>query len=292
VKQITARLNVMLGTKLRESGVITPELQQAIKQVQAQLGLPQTGFPDARMLQQLGIRGRRGAPRIPPSNTIASDAAKVVSKTFGGPPSTPATGPDEGVRKTQVMLNSYFKNHALDEDGRLGPYTTEAIQKFQHAEGLDVTGNADSKTHDLLVKKTHDLHQGVFATEAQQAQQSAAAMQAQLQSAFGAVSTISHAVDATGAYVTGVDASDWKTETQDLGQPSQDVIAKIIATETNKNTLKSVSKALGAAGYPKAASAVLASKAGGAAATTGFFPYGFYPLAESPWWADSYGQWW
>jgi peptidoglycan hydrolase-like protein with peptidoglycan-binding domain len=158
--------------------------------------------------------------------------------------------------------------------------TTGAIKAFQKAQGLEDTGIMDSKTHDLLAK-----HSSV--------QESAAAMQAQLQAAFGGTAAVTHAMDA--ADLTGVAVSDdsWRAETQSLGQFSQDVIAKVISSETNQRTLKSVGKVLGDAGYPKAAAAVLA-KSGGAAATTGFFPdpyYGYYPLVHGPWWAD-HGQWW
>jgi peptidoglycan hydrolase-like protein with peptidoglycan-binding domain len=307
VRRIATQLNAIFGTNFRADGIVTAEMQRTIKSVQQQLGMPQTGFPDARLIAQLARITRDEA-----KPSVVADATKVISKTFGGPPSTSAASPDEGVRKTQQMLNSYFKSRGrpsdtIDDDGYAGPLTTGAIQKFQRAEGLEATGNADGNTRNLLAKKSQDLHQGVFATEAQRAQESAAAMQAQLQSAFGGISTISHGVDATGvdagdpsgyAALVGAPPSDsdggWKSETQDLGQGAQAVIAKIIATETNQNTLKSVSKALSAAGYPKAASAVLASKGGGAATATGFYG-GFEPFAYGPWWADSYGpygQWW
>ncbi len=277
VRKAASQLNAIFGTNFRTDGIVTAEMQRTIKSVQQQLGLPVTGFPDVRLSARLA---RVARDAVKPS--VVTDVTKVISKTFGGPPSTPATSPDEGVRKTQRMLNSYFKSHVLDDDGYSGRLTTEAIKKFQRAEGLQDTGYVDSMTHDLLVKKSS-------------AQESAAAIQSQLQAAFGGTAALSRSVDfSRSTDLTGVAADDsWKAETQDLGQFQQSVIARIISTETNQRTLKSVAKVLGDAGYPKAAAAVLASKAGGAAATTGFFPdpyYGFYPFTHGPWWADPYAQ--
>lgn len=249
VKEAARRLNAVFGTNFRVDGITTTEMQRTIKSVQQQFGWSPTGFPDAKLLAQLGRIMRDAA-----QPGVVTDAAKVISKTFGGPPSTPATGPDEGVKKTQQMLNSYFKNHVLSEDGYLGPLTTGAIKEFQKAEGLQDTGSMDDKTHDLLVKRAND-----------------------------GAPWLSHKTGAAGG-------NDWKAETQSLPQFSQDVLGKIVSSETNPRTLKSVGKILGAAGYPKTAAAVLA-KAGGASATSGFFPdpyYGYYPLLYGPWWT-AYG---
>jgi peptidoglycan hydrolase-like protein with peptidoglycan-binding domain len=259
VSQIAARLN------LRTNGLITPEMQQAIKGLQAQLGLPQTGFPDARVLQQLGI-GVHAAPartRLSAPATPTKEAANVVSKTFGGPPSTPATGPDEGLRKTQQMLNAYFKGHVIEEDGIAGPHTTGAITEFQKAEGLEPTGRMDSATHDLLAKRTSG---------------------GDSPSPGGILSWL---------HKTGVGDGDWKAETQSLGQFDQDVIAKVISSESNQGIVKRVGKMLGDAGFPKAAAAVLV-KAGGTATTGfGYFsdPYfGWSPEAYGAY--GAYGPWW
>jgi peptidoglycan hydrolase-like protein with peptidoglycan-binding domain len=261
---VARRMNAVFGTNFRTDGITTKEMQESIKSVQQQLGLPESGFPDARLLAQLEILLTRGAERAhqaPAATTSTtspiSDAAKVISKTFGGPPSTPVTGPDEGVKKTQEMLNAYFKGHALNPDGYLGPLTTGAIKEFQKSEGLQDTGKMDDKTHDLLVRRTSNGSSWL--------------------SDIG--SWFSHKTGAAGG-------DDWKAETQDLPQFSKDVIDKVISTETNPRTLKSIGKVLGDAGYPKAAAAVLA-KAGGATAASGYYPdpyYGVYPLAHGPWW--------
>jgi peptidoglycan hydrolase-like protein with peptidoglycan-binding domain len=89
--------------------------------------------------------------------SLMTDAVKVISKTFGGPPSTPGTGPDEGVKKNQQMLNSYFGSHVLNVDGYAEQLTTGAIKEFQKAEGLEATGTMDSTTHDLLVKRAGEV---------------------------------------------------------------------------------------------------------------------------------------
>jgi len=272
VRQVAARLG------LQPSAIITPQMQQVIRQLQAQLGLPETGFPDGRLLQQLGVplgpRARRAAPPMQsaappaPPRTVTSEAAKVISKTFGGPPSTPRTPPDEGLRKTQQMLNAYFKGHVIEEDGITGPHTTGAITEFQKAEGLAETGRMDDKTHDLLVKRTS-----------------------------GDSSWLSDVGDWFGRQLhrTGADDDAWKAETQELGQQAQDIISRAINTEMNQGTLKGLNKLLNDAGYPKAATAVLAAKpvpkkpAGKTAASgsIGYFPdpyFGRYPAMLGPWW--------
>jgi hypothetical protein len=71
-----------------------------------------------------------------------------------------------------------------------------------------------------------------------------------------------------------VGAGDWKSETADLGKPAQDVIQKVIDTETGTRQLQQIAGALKAAGYTQAAAAVSAKvPAGGAAGT-----------ATSGWW--------
>jgi Putative peptidoglycan binding domain len=55
----------------------------------------------------------------------------------------------------QLYLNMLFYG-PLDEDGILGPASTEAIQKFQTDNALDVTGQPDQRTVDLLVSRAGD----------------------------------------------------------------------------------------------------------------------------------------
>jgi hypothetical protein len=69
-----------------------------------------------------------------------------------------------------------------------------------------------------------------------------------------------------------VGAGDWKSETADLGKPAQDVIQKVIDTETGARQLQQIAAALKAAGYTQAAAAVSAkAPGGGASATSGWW---------------------
>jgi peptidoglycan hydrolase-like protein with peptidoglycan-binding domain len=250
VNEVIIRINDLFQLRVPAVGLVTADVKQAVAGVQKQLGLQPTGFPDARLLQQLRIlgtlpqRGQRAEVR-PPIKEVAKEAAtpvapvttqvtNFISKTFGGPPSSPATGPDEGVRKTQGLLNKYFKSDVLVKDGILWTHTTNAIKEFQQAEGLPVTGTMDDKTHDLLEQRVAD--------------------QDDLPSWW---SSIHHR---TGAAAADSKDAAWLTETKELGPAAQAVISKTI-TDGNPRTLQSLGKVLSSAGFPQASAAVSA-KAG------------------------------
>jgi peptidoglycan hydrolase-like protein with peptidoglycan-binding domain len=242
VNQVAAKLN------LPASGLVTEDMKRSLAALQRQLGVSPTGFPDQKTIQALGIQigqlGQLGQQAQHTTQqaarrakaTLATDAGNFISKTFGGPPSAPSTGPDEGVRKMQHMLNTFFHRHAIDEDGMMGPLTSGLIQEFQTAQGLPKTGTIDSKTHDKL--------------ESLVAQGSSLL-----------ASTLQR---------TGVDADSWKAEIQSLGQAAQDVISRVLS-EHNPRTMLSVSNALKAAGYTQAAAA-MTPQPHAATAATGWYP--------------------
>lgn len=82
--------------------------------------------------------------------TPIAKAGKLVSKMMGGTPSTPKGGPDRGLKEAQVILNRK-RSTGLEEDGIMGPHTSDAIKAFQGDNGLDVTGVLDKKTHDAIL---------------------------------------------------------------------------------------------------------------------------------------------
>lgn len=272
VRQIAEQLNAVFGTNLRTDGIINPDVQQVIKQVQAELGLPQTGFPDARLLSALGAAHKAHHRKMAkPATSSLSEATNVISKTFGGPASTPSTGPDEGVKKAQALLNAYFKDHILDENGIMSPKTIGAIIEFQKALGLPTTGKVDDKTYDMLVRLTSEggsLFEG-----------------------SGSWLPL-RPTHLTGAPVGGA-GGDWKSETEKLGHAAQDVIDKAIS-ESDPKTLTGLSRALKAAGFAQAAAATAPKTGAGTTATTGgpgYFPDPFFGWYGS--WADPYtfGRW-
>src|SRR5271154_3649121 len=161
VNEVIARINDLFQMRVPATGLVTADVKQIVARIQQQLGLQPTGFPDDLLLNRLRLMGttrlRRPVPPVQqqsaqeqkaaaettPVAPVTTQVTNFVSKTFGGPPSSPATGPDEGVRKTQHLLNQFFKSDVLVEDGILWTHTTNAIKEFQETEGLPVTGIMD-----------------------------------------------------------------------------------------------------------------------------------------------------
>jgi uncharacterized membrane protein YgcG len=171
-------------------------------------------------------------PRILPQDQVKAEATNFISKTFGGPPSAPKGKPggaDFGVRETQRMLNVFFQGHVIEEDGKMGPRTKDAIVQFQQAQKLPATGIVDSKTHDFLVQVATPLTRTAFFSQLH----------------------------------VGIDQDDWKAETASLGKAAQDIISHAIS-EGDPHTLRSLSKTLSAAGFSRAARASQGGGSGGA----------------------------
>lgn len=245
VNQIASKLN------LQANGIITEEMKRAISSLQTQLGIQSTGFPDPKTLQALGIGMNQATSQV---HALARKAAKAspiadagnfISKTFGGPPSSHATGPDEGVRKLQHMLNTFFNHHVVEEDGVMGTNTSSLIQEFQTSQGLPKTGVIDSKTQETLNKLVSE-----------------------------GANYLSASLHRTGA--EGV--STWKSESQSLGDAAQNIISKVM-TDGDPKKVQPLSKLLKLAGFP-VTSAAVASSHGGGTATSGF---SYYPEAAFGW---------
>lgn len=212
----------------------TPDdLKYAIQEFQYEQGLPTTGVPDPHTLALLRAKVsaylRQHTPHQP--TATKSTATNFISKTFGGPPSAPKTKPggaDFGVQEVQRMLNIFFQGHVIEEDGKMGKYTKDAIVQFQQAQKLPATGVVDQKTHDFLVQIATPLTTDPLA----QAKQTAS------------VNTRA-----------GASAGDWKSETASLGKAAQNIIAHAMSDQDPK-TQASLSNALSAAGFPNASAAV------------------------------------
>lgn len=177
---------------------------------------------------------------------VKATATNLISKTFGGPPSSPKTksgGADLGVQDIQRMLNTFFQGHVIEEDGKMGSLTKDAIVQFQQAQKLAATGIVDQKTHDFLVQIAAPLTTDPLA----QAKRAASA-----------------SMTRTGAsYWTGAASGDWRAETAPLGKAAQNIIAHAM-NDKDPQTQASLASALSAAGFSKASTAV-AKKHGAAA---------------------------
>jgi len=129
------------------------------------------------------------------------------------------------------MLNTFFQGHVIEEDGKMGPRTKDALLQFQQAQKLPLTGIIDDKTHDFLVQIATPLTTDPLAE---------------------AKRTASASMTRTGAMYVG--AADWKAETAALGKAAQNIIAHAMS-DKDPQTQASLSSTLSAAGFPKAAAA-------------------------------------
>jgi len=273
--------------------VLSPSKERARKEVSKRLqGQAQRGratVPTAPSSQPQAMPAqRRGPPpprsqwqQPPPQQHPQADSTvtNLVSKTFGGPPSSPVTKPggaDKGVQDAQKMLNTFFQGHVIDEDGKIGPHTIDAIKQFQAAQKLPVTGIIDGTTHDFLVQISTPLP--VSQTKVGEAPYSHLIEHADrsIPDWWGAAREFgsywllpppisyarqmaqAHAVEDSRThtgYWAGAAGGDWKAETAPLGKAAQDVLSHAIS-EGDPKTLRALSKALSAAGFPSAASAM------------------------------------
>jgi len=219
------------------------DLPNVLKEFQYEQGLPVTGIPNPQTLVRLQKKvaefiSKRAPGRSPlhqPASNVKSTATNFISKTFGGPPSSPKTSfgdADFGVQTAQRMLNIFFQGHVIEEDGKMGPRTKEALLQFQQAQKLPLTGVIDNKTHDFLVQIATPLTTDPLA-EAKRA--------------------ASASTTRTGAMYVG--AGDWKAETAALGKAAQNIISHAMSDRDPK-TQASLSSTLSAAGFSKAAAAV------------------------------------
>jgi peptidoglycan hydrolase-like protein with peptidoglycan-binding domain len=151
VSDAARKINAAFGTNLQTDGILTADLQHLLLQVQKELGLPATGYPDEATLMRLGTQLGAAAK---PAAKVVTDFKNLVSKSFGGPPSSTATGPDEGLRAAQRALNDalFFGQKVLVEDGIMGAKTSDALKDFQRSNALPVTGILDKATHDKLIE--------------------------------------------------------------------------------------------------------------------------------------------
>jgi peptidoglycan hydrolase-like protein with peptidoglycan-binding domain len=188
-------------------------------------------------------------------------------------------GADKGVQDAQKMLNTFFQGHVIAEDGKIGPHTIDALKQFQAAQKLPVTGLIDDRTHDFLVqistplpvsqtKVGEDLlpKYSHLIEHADRSQPDWWGGVRELASYWLLPPPISYArqmaqahaledVHTHTGYRTGAPLGDWKAETAPLGKAAQDVLSHAIS-EGDPKTLRALSKALSAAGFPSAASAM------------------------------------
>jgi peptidoglycan hydrolase-like protein with peptidoglycan-binding domain len=257
VNRVATALNQQLQTKLPANGLITEDMKHALASLQQQLGISPTGFPDPKTLSALGVQLHphdfghvaQAAARSVAKATPVADVGNFISKTFGGPPSTRMTGPDEGVRKTQHLLNTFFGHKVVDEDGLMGSTLGSFTKKFQEMQGLKATGVLDSKTQTLI----NNLD---FSSTAK--------------ARTGSYSIVGAAgAGGTGSSSGSSGVATWTSETQSLGVAAQNIIRHAMS-EGKAQRLASLSKLLKAAGFPVTATAVATSH-GGATVASGWW---------------------
>jgi hypothetical protein len=159
------------GGSYGQQGMYGAQSQQGYGAQTPQYGDPslaQPTYQSAPMppLRQLSSSSPRRVPLQPtPHELAANDSSdrgptpiartgKFLSKTFGGPPSTPAGGFDDLLLRVQKGLNILALDGSvvLKEDGIYGPESTREIKRFQRTDPtLAPSGLADQRTYARLV---------------------------------------------------------------------------------------------------------------------------------------------
>jgi hypothetical protein len=127
----------------------------------------------------------------------AGSVGKFVSKMMGGPGAHPAMKPSEDLRGVQRTLNAYYATKVLNPDGIMGDETHRILKQFQKTNGIPETGIPDPATRKVL-----KLEQSRQESEPSMKTQ-AAAMQSQLQAAFGGAAAVSQDPSVSGFYGAG-----------------------------------------------------------------------------------------
>ena len=142
VKKLQKQLNKLgiVSSKLAVDGIFGDKTQQAIRALQKELGVAQTGIWDAATRAAASTNTELTAFK---SN--ASETTIDISKTLG----LGSRGSE--VKKLQNMLNNFRKTgDKLVADGIFGPKTQEALKEFQKEVGVKQTGVFDKATRDAV----------------------------------------------------------------------------------------------------------------------------------------------
>jgi peptidoglycan hydrolase-like protein with peptidoglycan-binding domain len=123
-------------------GLSGPQTRAAILVYQKQIGLPETGTVNERLLGEL--LGAAAVPTAAPLPQPARSDAEILTASV--------RAPDPVVSQVQAGLRA-FGNDNIKVDGVIGPATTAAIKEFQTLFGLDVSGTID----DELVAKMREV---------------------------------------------------------------------------------------------------------------------------------------
>ena len=138
VRQLqTTIMSPAVGLFLRTGadGTFGASTERAVKLVQRVNGLPETGVVDARTAQVLGLSGSASSPTTPaPAGTVVQFGNRGAA-----------------VKRIQQLLIQAGVNVRGGADGIFGSGTRAAVQAFQTAKGLPVTGVVDAATDAALV---------------------------------------------------------------------------------------------------------------------------------------------
>lgn len=245
------------------------------------------GFFD-KLAQLLHGTSVPGGKRLPGFVAPTSDVVREVQARLNGMPL--ATLQQRGLIPPDVHL-------PLTVDGVVGKDTARVLAAVQSQLGLPVTGRLDEATARAISQKS----QAPKASPPKRPVQKAIAQRPQLQRPaqpvqyYRAPSPEDYArltpyTSPSGApsmcppgsyfeprlqtcvqfqHAVGADAGDWKSETASLGSAAQDIIQHALDQETNPRTLLGLARALDAASFSSASSAVKAkaSSLGGATKT-------------------------
>lgn len=143
VQAMQARLTE-LGQPAGQDGKFGPKEQTAVKALQKQYGLPQSGIVDQRTLEMM---------RTPPaqSNVQQSAGLRAALLAAGQTAAPGQVGPNVATLQQALMALGF---QVTDPQSTYGPSTEAAVRALQQKNGLAPTGRMDEQTAAVLAQQT------------------------------------------------------------------------------------------------------------------------------------------
>lgn len=155
VKALQERLRVSGFYYGNSTGIYGPITEDAVKRFQRAYGLDVDGIVGAQTLTKLPPMGVGFGEETPKSMTIAT-ATRPRNKEFLG---LGDRGEPVRILQAQLIKAGYLKG---EPNGYFGPYTADAVKRFQDANYLAASGIAGPTTRGKLYRDVNDAKKAEF----------------------------------------------------------------------------------------------------------------------------------